>query len=648
MRKLFTSDGTPLVLGDELGSGGEGSVYEVPSHPRQVAKLYHHPLDPGKKAKLRFMASAADDKLLHYVAWPQDTLHAWAGGEVIGFLMPKVTGRSPVHNIYNPGNRLKDHPKAAWDFLLFIARNIAASFEVIHSRGHVIGDVNENSVMAGSDSTVMLIDSDSFQVDAAGDVHLCKVGVPNFTPPELQKITSFNTFRRTPNHDNFGLALLIFHLLMGGRHPFSGVSQRAEAEPSLPADIRYFRYSYANDHPARGVRPPPGSVPVGIFPPELAAMFQKAFTETGVSGTRPTAGEWVVALDSLRTSLIRCRESAIHLYPKHLSKCPWCDLSGQGILLFLDLGAAVAAPLSNTFILAKAWVLIEAVTPPKPLAVPYPANFKVKGMRLQDDIAKTGTILFLRLTLFIIALSVTLAKPDSFFVAFVVGGLAWIAAGYVGNTKRIAEKRRRQGAEDAARRNYEALLVQARKETGPEGFHRRKAKFTKARAEWENLPQAEREEINRIIAAASHRQKQRYLGTHLVEDASVPGLGPHRKGSLKAAGIRSAADLTTQRINGVPGFGPGLVTALMQWKNACEAGFSFNSAIALSPQERDAVRTDFAKRRRELERTLAQAPDELDQWRKNAIARMAALKTSLDRAAKELAEAEADLLVLKY
>ncbi|MDB6080248.1 MAG: helix-hairpin-helix protein, partial [Akkermansiaceae bacterium] len=233
MPRFFTSDGTPLTLGRELGSGGEGSVYHLPSHPRQVAKLYHQPLDPGKQAKLQFMAAAADDKLLQYVAWPQDTLHARPGGDVVGFLMPEVERKLPVHHLYNPGSRLKNHPKAAWDFLLFVARNIAASFEVLHSRGHVIGDVNENSVMAGEDSTVTLIDSDSFQVDAAGYTYLCKVGVPNFTPPEIQTLSSFDQFRRTANHDNFGLALLIFHLLMGGRHPFSGVPLRAEAEPSL-------------------------------------------------------------------------------------------------------------------------------------------------------------------------------------------------------------------------------------------------------------------------------------------------------------------------------------------------------------------------------------------------------------------------------
>ena len=75
--------------------------------------------------------------------------------------------------------------------------------------------------MVGRDSKVVLIDSDSVQINANGTLHLCEVGVSHFTPPELQTMPSFVGFERTENHDNFGLALLIFHILFGGRHPYS-------------------------------------------------------------------------------------------------------------------------------------------------------------------------------------------------------------------------------------------------------------------------------------------------------------------------------------------------------------------------------------------------------------------------------------------
>jgi DNA-binding helix-hairpin-helix protein with protein kinase domain len=58
--------------------------------------------------------------------------------------------------------------------------------------------VNQGNVLVGSDSKVVLIDSDSFQVNARGTLHLCEVGVSHFTPPELQGLSSFEVSREQP------------------------------------------------------------------------------------------------------------------------------------------------------------------------------------------------------------------------------------------------------------------------------------------------------------------------------------------------------------------------------------------------------------------------------------------------------------------
>jgi DNA-binding helix-hairpin-helix protein with protein kinase domain len=50
--------------------------------------------------------------------------------------------------------------------------------------------------------------------------------VAQFTPPEIQKSRQHFRMERTANHDNFGLAILIFQLLFFGRHPYSGVYSR--------------------------------------------------------------------------------------------------------------------------------------------------------------------------------------------------------------------------------------------------------------------------------------------------------------------------------------------------------------------------------------------------------------------------------------
>jgi DNA-binding helix-hairpin-helix protein with protein kinase domain len=205
MAKVFvTGTGKTIEIGRELGKGGEGSVYEIPANDQWVAKLYnsHHQPDAQKQAKLRFMAATADAELLRYAAWPQDTVHKVSAGPIVGFLMPKVSGRAPIHMLYSPAHRRQDYPQVAWDFLIFAARNTAAAFAAIHHHAHVLGDVNQGNVLVGADSKVVLIDTDSFQINANGTTHLCKVGVAHFTPPELQGIASFDRAPRTVNHDN--------------------------------------------------------------------------------------------------------------------------------------------------------------------------------------------------------------------------------------------------------------------------------------------------------------------------------------------------------------------------------------------------------------------------------------------------------------
>ncbi|HDV2119244.1 TPA: helix-hairpin-helix domain-containing protein [Escherichia coli] len=353
---LYTATGECVTPGRELGKGGEGAVYDINEFVDSVAKIYHTPPPALKQDKLAFMAATADAQLLNYVAWPQATLHGGRGGKVIGFMMLKVSGKEPIHMIYSPAHRRQRYPHCAWDFLLYVARNIASSFATVHEHGHVVGDVNQNSFMVGRDSKVVLIDSDSFQINANGTLHLCEVGVSHFTPPELQTLSSFVGFERTANHDNFGLALLIFHVLFGGRHPYSGVPLISDAGNALETDITHFRYAYASDNQRRGLKPPPRSIPLSMLPSDVEAMFQQAFTESGVATGRPTAKAWVAALDSLRQQLKKCPVSAMHVYPAHLTDCPWCALDNQGVIYFIDLGEEVITT-GGDFVLAAIWII---------------------------------------------------------------------------------------------------------------------------------------------------------------------------------------------------------------------------------------------------------------------------------------------------
>jgi DNA-binding helix-hairpin-helix protein with protein kinase domain len=641
-KTLLTSKGAPVVLGRELGKGGEGSVYEIPALPNAVAKLYHKPPDPKKQAKLSFMAATADAQLLNYVAWPQETLHPGRGGPVVGFLIPKVVGKKPIHMVYSPAHRRHDYPKAAWYFLLYVARNIGASFATVQAHGHVIGDINQNSVLVGGDSKVVLIDSDSFQVNAGGTLHLCEVGVAHFTPPELQSLSSFHGFARTINHDNFGLALLIFHVLFGGRHPYSGVPLRPGVGDALEKDIKKFLYAYARDNQSRGFRPPPRSIPISILPDQIEAMFHFAFTERGASSARPTAQQWVSVLDGLRSHLKKCGTSAMHVYPDHLAKCPWCTLDQQGIVYFLDLGATFT-PGASGFVLTQVWGLIQAVQAPPPVSIPDPSSFSVTAQPLPPDIAGGRSVAIYKLVAVAIAIVVGFSGGEvAWILGLIVGWGGWMMAENVDAAERASEAKKRRGALESAKIEYEQLVNRAKKEAGPEGFHARKAELLKLREELDNMPRAEKEEIDKLLSTAHERQKQKFLDTCFLDSANIAGVGPARKASLRSFGIETAADVTKSRVMQVQGFGESLTRAVLDWKASCERGFRFNPATAVSGADRSAVRAKYAAKQAIVERILAAAPAQLNQFRQKSHVRFASLKPRLEVAAQNLAQAQAD------
>lgn len=640
-RTLFTSRGTPVEVGRELGKGGEGSVFELPAIFGQVAKLYHAAPNLKKQAKLTYMASAVDQKLLDYAAWPQETLHASRSGSVVGFLMPKVTSRDPIHMLYSPAHRKQERPKAAWDFLLYAARNTAAAFEVLHSHGHVLGDVNQGNVMVGADSKVVLIDCDSFQVNARGTLHLCEVGVSHFTPPELQGLPSFDGFVRNPNHDNFGLALLIFHLLFGGRHPYSGVPLNAGVGDALETDIKAYRYAYARDSRARGIAPPPRSIPMSMVPDAMEAMFQMVFTERGAQGARPTAQQWVAALDALLSHLKKCATTALHVYPDHLTACPWCALEQQGVVYFVDLGTSFRQTASG-FVLVKAWALIEAVSAPPPVAVPGIRADAAKAKPLPSSVPGRGTIAFYQILAVVLALGF-IAVASSFWFFGILGGIVGLViANNAGSAERNSERAQRQAAKDAAQQEFDRLVERARKEAGPEGFYAKRGELSKLRDEYQALPQKEKHELDKLQSTAYDRQKHKFLDAIFIDNASIAGVGPARKAALRSFGIETAADVDFNRVRQVRGFGDGLTSAVVDWGRACERRFTFNSANAVSDADRNVVRTKFGIRRASIEATLGAGAAELQRFKQAATAKAASLGPQLERAAEDVAQAVAD------
>jgi DNA-binding helix-hairpin-helix protein with protein kinase domain len=646
MASSFVNDsGKSIEIGSELGAGGEGSVYEVISNQSLVAKLYkpNHQPDALKQAKLRFMSRSANKDLLSYAAWPQETLHKTENGPVVGFLMPKISGRVPIHILYSPAHRRQEYPNAAWDFLLFNARNTAAAFAAIHHYGHVIGDVNQGNVLVGADSKVVLIDADSFQITADRTTHLCKVGVAHFTPPELQGGANFDRAPRTANHDNFGLALLIFHLLFGGRHPYSGVPLRSDTGEALEKDIQAFRYAYAMDGQRRGFSPPPKSIPISTIPEAVQAMFTLAFTEEGSNGKRPTAQQWVTALDGLRSKLKKCVGVSTHIYSGHLAKCPWCALEDQGVIYFLDVKLGVNSVGANGFILARVWASIESISAPPEIIIPDVSSIVVKPAHLLVNFRTTICIVCLRFITFCAGLLFVVAKPGASFLIILIAWFVWKIAGELGEGERSVERLKRKSDLDTAQKNFNQVVARIRQEVNMQAFEIKKQELAKLRDEYQNLPEREKIEMANLHASVEARQKNHFLDQHFIDVATISGVGLTKKAALRSFGIETAADVSWDSVRAVKGFGDVLTRAVVDWRKGLERRFVFNPNLSVTEGDKIKLRATILSRKRAIEFTLTSGVNELQAIRQGILSKHGGLNSALQMASLKLAQAKADL-----
>ncbi|MEH3085468.1 MAG: helix-hairpin-helix domain-containing protein [Xylophilus ampelinus] len=644
-KSLWTGGGSSVVLSNQLGKGGEGSVFELSPATKQVAKLYHQLPEVDKQEKLKFMVANAAQDLLIYSAWPTETLHATRGGPVVGFLMERVSAKQPVHMIYSPAHRKQDYPKVAWDFLLYVARNTAAAFEVIHRHGHVLGDVNQGNVMAGLDSKVVLIDSDSMQITSGGKTHLCEVGVSHFTPPELQGISSFSTVARTSNHDAFGLALLIFHLLFGGRHPFAGRPLRDDVGNALETDIKLFRFAYGSDAASRGFATPPRSIPITLVPPSTQAMFHRAFTEAGAQKNgRPRASEWVAELDRIRNTLKTCGRSKMHVYPNHATQCPWCELEQAGAHFFIDLGVVVATA-GSSFVLSRVWAAIEGIRPPKPPVIPSIASVTVIAKPLPKELKKKKSHVgsFIALAL-IAAVSLYFAPGFGWLIAMLCGGI-WLTI-----SGGSSEAYNKEIAARIARRNdlqgsYDRLQSEMQRAVSPNKFDQEKRGLAIVRQSYLDLPAMEKSMLASVTTAARERQMTAYLEKFFIEDANISGLGPNKRASLRSFGIETAADISYTAVSAVKGFGPKLTSQMVTWRNQCEAGFRFNASPSALIADTARVNQEISAQRQKLESSLQSGLERLTKLRIETDAAVLRLSKALQTANSELAQATADALL---
>ena len=590
-------DGTALRLGSRIGKGGEGEVYALADGSQRALKYYTAHDGASREAKIAAIVRMRLADKSPLVAFPTAVARDRTG-RFVGFVMNLVRGHQPLHELYSPGARKQNFPQASYAFLVRSALNSSKAIASVHAAGCVIGDINHSGILFSKQATAALIDADSFQVIEGGARYLCRVGVPEYTPPELQG-KSLASVVRTPNHDAFGLAVVIFQLLTMGRHPFVG--SYAKGDMPLEKAIAEIRFAYSLRR-AVGMTPPPGACTLKDFPQPIADAFEASFSSEG-QRSRPSAAEWSTLLADAEKKLAKCSSNDLHHYFSTATECPWCRMEKRlGIVLFVpsyvDISALPQIDLTGSS-LTQLWAQIDAIRIPqrdqiKPMVASSVVNVSPEALKAANNTLKPNLIriggIFLGLALFF-------AVPAVWFIA---AGIVWVSFALANkhHEDRISQFRQPLGRID---HEIQGAFEQWERRLGLDRVEDLTASLKELRQAVQQLKPDADARIAQYQRDRQSHQRRQHLDGFRIRDYKIRGVGPAKLATLASYGVETAGDFTRDSILTVPGFGPTNSQSLLNWQNECARSFVYNMQPTAADQvEIGKVHAESAQRAHQL------------------------------------------------
>ena len=630
-RVLYDNKGRPLSLESELGRGGEGAVYEINVSKNHVAKIYTRRVSSEKAKKLSLMLRVGNRSMQQFSAWPVATVHDRPQGETVGLIMQKVVAAKEIHELYSPAHRKVEFPSADWRFLVRTAMNCALAFESLHSKNIVVADVNQGNVLVNKDATIRLIDCDSFQIESHDKtIHKCRVGVAHFTPPEL---TSYEVVRSF-NHDNFGLAVLIFHLLFMGRHPYSG-KYLGKGDMPLETAIKDHRFAYGQNASRFQMSQPPNTLALDELPPEISRLFEAAFADPRAGVGRPTAAHWHHALNSLESGMKKCSADPGHFYYNRVT-CPWCRIAGSGgPNFFISVSIKSIQAKDSKFDIQRVFLEIRGIARPGDglaksksvnvnslRAKPIPDRM-YNSLRYNADIRyKFYRNICIGLSAFIVMIT-AFEAPLGFSAISVFVWLGWYVYSVNNHDANEEINRRNKVLQDAKteldeQRKWSSDFLSLHKKL----FDEKMQELLRCRSKYESLKSERNREYAQLQNSARESQLDAFLESIFISRASIVGIGPSRQVTLESHGIETASDISYQRVSAITGFGPSLTSTLVDWRKQMEVQFTFDPSKGVPASAVQKLDIKYAQLQTSLQAAMLAGKDELRKISRNSNSRI--------------------------
>jgi DNA-binding helix-hairpin-helix protein with protein kinase domain len=409
--------------------------------------------------------------------------------------------------------------------------------------------------------------------------------------------------------------------------------------------IKECRFPYSAQHRALKMEPPPGTPPLSFVGTEVAQLMEKAFSSASITSGRPSAREWASALTSLEVNAKQCSLSKSHWFPSHTTKCPWCEMEGQGARpLFPFVLPPSTAGSGGTDVEALARTL-QALGDPGPTPsfnVPDPAPSQdARAVGKPNSSSATIAGLFAA-GVFITGMSL---KPTFFILIAIAAVIAYFVTKTALSKDGAIERVRKQLAEAEAAVNVAQQDWNRRASGGV--FYEARAEFQRHKANFEAVPKKRLAALDVLKAEQRKRQLDHFLENFELEDARIEGIGPGRKRVLESYGIEGADDIVISRLQAVPGFGPKMISRLIEWRRSCEAKFVFDATKAIDPRDISKVEQEILTLRNQTLVSLLASHTRAVQVHAEVLRTRQLMKGPVEDLVQKLAQARADYNFVK-
>jgi hypothetical protein len=435
------------------------------------------------------------------------------------------------------------------------------------------------------------------------------------------------------------------------RHPFAG-RYKGSGDITVEQAIKEFRFAYSSRNTK--MDPPPASVALRDLSPKISENFERAFSPNGVVN-RPTADQWIEALNELETSLRPCPNNKAHHYSRFASDCPWCRMEQAfGIPMFVVRDASsihIPKGLMNETVgfsfntgAIRALLASNAIPAQITVAIPktrgtYSPSVEARNARKSSGSAAAwGNAGKVGLALSFLAL---FALP----IFGVIGGIISII---------MLTQAGKAGTFDATQRyNIAAEKVRSRiqflQSNAPVSqAYATKDEIEKKLAEYERLVIDFKDVEKDYSSVRQKEQLDAHLSAHMLRGTRSTKLTSGDLASLASYGFTTAYDAKTRDVQDAYGIGPVKASRIMAWVKTVEQKFQFQAQY--SDADRHAIQVkkgNIVSRQQGCADSLNKL---VDDFRKHIAAVQnynGGSDAQLQQYVEEVGQAEADLLHFK-